>query len=257
MTENLTIDLNADAGESFGRWQVADEPSLFPHLTSVNLACGFHAGDPLSMQAAVELAKANHVAVGAHPGFPDKVGFGRRDLAASAVEVESDVLYQLGALQAFLNRAEMTMHHVKAHGSLYLKMMVDTVTARAVAEAVAAFDVRLPLVVLAGEGGELMKKTAEGIGLRTVSEAFPDRAYLANGQLAPRHLEGSVLNDAAHIAERAVGLATGQALAALDGGEVSVQADTLCLHGDNPSAPKTAAAVRHALKEAGVSVAAF
>ena len=257
MTDTLTIDLNADAGESFGHWQVADEASLFPHLTSVNLACGFHAGDPLSMQTAVELAKANGVAVGAHPGFPDKVGFGRRDLAASAEEVRSDVLYQLGALQAFLRHADMPMHHVKAHGSLYLKMMTDADTAGAVADAVAAFDPQLPLVVLAGAGGALMAKTAEDFGLKTVAEAFPDRAYLANGQLAPRRMKGAVLNDAAHIAERAVALATGQALQALDGGEVTVEAETLCLHGDNPNAPETAAAVRQALQKAGVSVAAF
>lgn len=253
----MTIDVNADAGESFGRWQVADEASLFPHLTSVNLACGFHAGDPLSMRAAVQLAKDNGVAVGAHPGFPDKVGFGRRDMAASAAEVSSDVLYQLGALQAFLTRAALPMHHVKAHGSLYLKMMVDEPTARAVAEAVAAFNAHLPLVVLAGEGGALMTKTAEEVGVRTVAEAFPDRAYLANGQLAPRSLSGSVLDDSVLIAERAVALATGQALPALDGGQVTVDAETLCLHGDNPSAPQTAAAVRQALKEAGVTVAAF
>ena len=257
MTDTPTIDLNADAGESFGRWRVADEASLFPHLTSVNLACGFHAGDPLNMQVAVELAKANGVAVGAHPGFSDKVGFGRRDLAASVEEVRSDVLYQLGALHAFLRHADMPMHHVKAHGALYLKMMTDADTAGAIAEAVAVFDPDLPLVVLAGAGGELMKKTGEDFGLRTVAEAFPDRAYLANGQLAPRRLEGAVLDDSAHIAERAVALATGQALPALDGGEVTVKAETLCLHGDNPNAPQTAAAVRQALQRAGVSVEAF
>lgn len=257
MTETLTIDLNADAGESFGRWQVADEASLFPHLTSVNLACGFHAGDPLTMQAAVGLAKANNVAVGAHPGFPDKVGFGRRDMAASADEVRTDVLYQLGALQAFLHQADTPMHHVKAHGALYLKMMTDEATARAVAEAVAAFDPRLPLVILAGEGGELMKRVAEDLGLSIIAEAFPDRAYLANGQLAPRRMEGAVLDDHAHIAERAVAFATGEVLPALDGGKVGVKAETLCLHGDNPNAPKTAAAVRQALEGAGVAVVAF
>jgi len=253
----MTIDLNADAGESFGRWQVADEASLFPHLTSVNLACGFHAGDPLSMQAAVELAKTNSVAVGAHPGFPDRVGFGRRDMQASPAEISSDVLYQLGARQAFLSRVDMPMHHEKTHGALYLKMMVDAPTATAVAEAVAAFDKNLPLVVLAGQGGELMTKAAESIGLKTVAEAFPDRAYLANGQLAPRRMQGSVLDDSGRIAERAVLIATGQALPALDGGEVTVNADTLCLHGDNPNASQTAAAVRKSLKDAGIDVAAF
>lgn len=252
-----SIDLNADAGESFGRWQVADEASLFSHLTSVNLACGFHAGDPLTMQASIKLAKENRVAVGAHPGFADKLGFGRRDMAATPAEIKADVLYQLGALQAFLAVADVPLHHVKAHGALYLKMMVDEDTGRAVAEAVAAFDAKLPLVILAGEGGELMRGVAQELNLKTVAEAFPDRAYLANAQLASRHLEGAVLSDPMQVAERAVALASGSALPALDGGDVSIQAETLCLHGDHPNSPQTAAAVRRALKGAGVSVAAF
>lgn len=251
------VDLNADAGEAFGHWRVADEAALFPHLTSVNLACGFHAGDPLTMTEALKLAKMCKVAVGAHPGFPDRVGFGRRDLAASPAEIEADVVYQLGALGAFLNRAELPMHHVKAHGALYLQMMVTETTALAVTDAVAAFGAHLPLVILAGEGGELMRRVAVAGGLSVVAEAFPDRAYLANGQLAPRRAEGAVLSDAAHIAERAVALATGGALPALDGGEVTVSAETLCLHGDHPGAAATAAAVRRALEEAGIELAAF
>ena len=148
----MTIDLNADAGEAFGRWQVADEEALFTHLTSVNLACGFHAGDPLTMRRAVERAKRFSVRVGAHPGFPDLVGFGRRDLAASPEEVYTDVLYQLGALAAFLGAEGMKMHHVKAHGALYIKMMRDEETAKAVAEAVAAFDAALTAGHIGGLG---------------------------------------------------------------------------------------------------------
>ena len=253
----MTIDLNADAGEAFGRWQVADEEALFAHLTSLNLACGFHAGDPLTMRRAVERAKRFGVKVGAHPGFPDLVGFGRRDLTASPEEVYADVLYQLGALAAFLDAEGMNMHHVKAHGALYVKMMQDEETAKAVAEAVAAFDLSLPLVVLAGSGGEVMRSQASALGLTTVSEAFPDRGYLANGQLAPRGLEGAILDDPEYVAERAVKMATGQPFRALDGSELGVEADTLCLHGDHPHAAENALAVRRVLAEAGVEVRAF
>jgi len=253
----MTIDLNADAGESFGNWKVTNEEALFPHLTSVNLACGFHAGDPLTMQSSVALAKRLNVAVGAHPGFMDKAGFGRRDMAAKASELYTDTLYQLGALQAFLTVESTPMHHVKAHGALYLKMMRDFDSALAVSEAIAAFNDALPVVLLAGSGGELMQKAAEKIGLKAVAEAFPDRAYLANGQLAPRSLEHAVLNDPEAIAERAVAMAKGEAFAALDGGMVQLKADTLCLHGDNSNAPQTASAVKQALSNSGVSVQAF
>lgn len=252
-----TVDLNADAGEAFGHWRVADEEALFPHLSTVNLACGFHAGDPLTMRRSVGRAKRFGVQVGAHPGFPDLVGFGRRDLAASPEEVYVDVLYQLGALAAFLRAEGMTMHHVKAHGALYFKMMLEPKTARAVAEAVAAFDAALPLVVLAGAGGQVMQKQAAALGLTVVTEAFPDRAYLANGQLAPRTLKGSLLDDPEEIAERAVKMATRGPLRALGGGSVVVEAATLCLHGDQPGAATNAEAVRRALAEAKIDVCAF
>ncbi len=255
-----TVDLNADAGEAFGHWRVADEDALFPQLSSVNLACGFHAGDPLTMQQAVRRAKHFGVAVGAHPGFPDLVGFGRRDLAASPEEIYADVLYQLGALAAFLRAEGMTLHHVKAHGALYFKMMRDLETARAVAEAVAtfgaAFDAALPLVVLAGEGGQTMQ-TQAAVGLRVVTEAFPDRAYLRDGRLAPRTVEGALLKGPGRIAERAVKMATGAPLDALDGGSVVLEANTLCLHGDHPQAAQNALAVRRALAAAEIAVGAF
>ena len=253
----MTIDLNADAGESFGTWQVGDDEALFPFLSSVNLACGFHAGDPLTMRRAVRLAKRQGVAVGAHPGFPDRVGFGRRDLGASPNEVYSDTVYQLGALAGFLGLESLPLHHVKAHGALYSRMGRDKATAEAVAEAVAAFDVKLPLVVLGGAGGQVMQQAAAAAGLTAVFEAFPDRAYLSSGHLAPRRRDGAVLDDPTQIAERAVALALGQALPALDGGEVTVSAQTLCLHGDNPHAPQTAQAVRRALEARGIEVATY
>lgn len=253
----MRIDLNADAGEGFGRYRAADEEALFPHLTSVNLACGFHAGDPLTMRASIALAARHGVAVGAHPGFPDRVGFGRRDLAATPDEIRADTLYQLGALSSFLRAAGLALHHVKPHGALYHRVHRDEAAAAALAAAVAEHEPSVPLVTLAGPAGRLARRAAEASGLRTVAEAFPDRAYLASGELAPRGRAGSVLAEPERIAERAVRLARGEAVAALDGGEVRVEADTLCLHGDEPAAARTAAAVRRALADAGVEVRAF
>ena len=253
----MTIDLNADAGESFGAWKLGNDEALFPFLSSVNLACGFHAGDPLTIRRAVRSAKEQGVAVGAHPGFPDRVGFGRRDLGASPDEIYSDVVYQLGALLGFLKLESLPLHHVKAHGALYSRTARDAEAAGAVAGAVAAFDADLPLVVLGGPGGAVMRQAAEAAGLITVTEAFPDRAYLADGRLVPRAQVGAVLDDPAHIVERAVALALGQALPTLDGGDVTVSAQTLCLHGDNPNAPQTAQAVRRALEASGIAVATY
>lgn len=251
------LDLNADAGESFGPWTLGRDAELFALVSSVNLACGFHAGDPLTIRRAVTLAKAHNVSVGAHPGYPDRVGFGRRSLAARPEEVFADVLYQLGALEGFLRLEGLPLHHVKPHGALYLDMARDAGTARAVAAAVAAFDPALPLVVLAGPGGETMRRAAEDAGLRAVAEAFPDRAYLPDGRLAGRAVPNAVLHDPNRIAERAVAMAQGEAFAALGGGAVRVQAETLCLHGDHPGALENARAVRAALERAGIAVRSF
>ena len=253
----MTVDLNADAGESFGPWTMGADEALFASLTSVNLACGFHAGDPLTMHKTVQLAAAHGVQVGAHPGFPDRVGFGRRDVGASFEEVYTDVLYQLGALHAFLRAQGAALHHVKAHGALYLKMMRDEATACAVAAAVHDYDASLPLVILGGPGGAVMARAAEEAGVKVVQEAFPDRAYLKNGYLASRSIEGAVIRDPRQAAARAVRMVTEGRIETLDGGETEIQAQTLCVHGDNPKAPSVAAAVRRALETAGVSVRAF
>ena len=253
----MTVDLNADAGESFGPWTMGADEALFPNLTSVNLACGFHAGDPLTMRKTVHLAATHGVQVGAHPGFPDRVGFGRRDVSASFEEVYTDVIYQLGALHAFLRVEGAALHHVKVHGALYLKMMRDEATARAVAAAVHDYDASLPLVILGGPGGAVMVRAAEEAGVRVVQEAFPDRAYLGNGYLAPRSIEGAVVRDPERAAARAVQMVTEGRVETLDGGETEIQAQTLCVHGDSPEAPDIAAAVRGALEAAGVLVQAF
>ncbi len=248
------IDLNADAGESYGHWKMGADEALFPILSSVNLAAGFHAGDPLTMQKSVRLAKKHGVAVGAHPGFPDLVGFGRRDLAVTPDQAYTDVLYQIGALAAFLRVEGMKMHHVKPHGALYLQMVRNKETAKAVAQAVKDYDPELPLVLLFGTP---MEEAAREVGVRYVREAFPDRAYLSDGRLSPRSMAGSLIRDPQKAAERAVQMVLEGKIPALDGGEVAVQAETLCVHGDNPEAVEIARAVREALLAAGVEVAAY
>lgn len=250
----MFIDLNADAGESYGAFTYGHDREIFPLVTSVNLACGFHGGSPTRIREAVALAKAHGVAVGAHPGFPDLVGFGRRDMALSPEEVYADLLYQIGALYAFLKTEGLSLHHVKPHGALYLRACRDRETARAIAEAVKAFDPEVPLVVLPGT---VYEEEARRAGLRVVLEAFPERAYLKNGQLAPRSLPGSWISDPKEAARRALRMVLEGKVEALDGGEVEVKAETLCIHGDNPNAPEVALAVRRALEEAGVEVKPF
>lgn len=250
----MTVDLNADAGESYGAFRYGHDQEIFPLITSVNLACGFHGGSPSRMREAVALAKAHGVAVGAHPGFPDLVGFGRREMAVSPEEVYADVLYQIGALHAFLRAEGLRLHHVKPHGALYLKACQDRETARAIAEAVRAFDPEVPLVVLPGT---VYEEEARRAGLRVVLEAFPERAYLKNGQLAPRFLPGSWITDPEEAARRALRMVLEGRVEALDGGEVEVKAETLCIHGDNPRGPEVAQAVRRVLEEAGVEIRAF
>ncbi len=254
---NTWVDLNADSGESFGPWRMGQDERLFPHLSSANLACGFHAGDPVTMRRAVGLAKQHGVAVGAHPGFPDRVGFGRRDMAVLPEQLYADVIYQLGALGAFMRLEGLELHHVKAHGALYLKMARDPETALAVAAAVRAYDASLPLVVLGGPGGAVMAEAVQRAGLYAVLEAFPDRAYLEDGRLAPRFMAHSVIHEPELVAERAVQMVKEGRVQALGGGVAEVGAQTLCLHGDNPNAPEIASAVRAALQEAGVGVRAF
>ena len=249
-----SIDLNADAGESFGPWKMGSDEELFPLLSSVNLATGFHAGDPLTMQRSIALARRHGVAVGAHPGFPDLVGFGRRDLAVTPEQAYADTLYQIGALAAFLKVDGMALHHVKPHGALYLQMLRNEATAEAVARAVRDYDPELPLVLLPNTH---MEAAAARVGVRYVREAFPDRAYLSDGRLAPRSMEGALIRDPERAAERAVQMVLEGKVAALDGGEVEVRAETLCVHGDNPEAVAIARAVRRALEAAGVDVRSY
>jgi UPF0271 protein len=246
------IDLNADMGEGFGAWAMGQDADLLALVTSVNIACGFHAGDPSVMDRTVAAAARAGVAVGAHPGYPDLRGFGRRPMAASPEEVETDVLYQVGALLAFARAHGARLVHVKPHGALYNQAAVDEELARAVARGTARAGKDLILVGLAGSGP--MRRAAEAEGLRYAAEAFADRAYESDGTLRSRRLAGAVITDPEAAAAQALSIARDGIVRAADGNTVRLQADTLCLHGDTPGAVANARAVGQALRAAGIAL---
>ena len=246
------IDLNADVGEGFGAWAMGSDADLLALVTSANVACGFHAGDPAVMDRTVALAVRSGVALGAHPGYPDLRGFGRRAIHADPADVERDVLYQVGALQAFARAHGTRVVHVKPHGALYNQAAEEEPLARAVARGIARAGRELILVGLAST--EVMARAAEAEGLRFAAEAFADRRYNSAGTLQSRREPGAVLTDPAAAAAQAVKIAVEGLVRAIDGREIPLRADTLCLHGDNPSALANAAAVRRGLEAAGVAV---
>lgn len=245
----MKIDLNCDLGESFGRYTLGDDASMMPLITSANIACGFHAGDASVMQATVRLAKQHGVAIGAHPGWPDLQGFGRREMTLSSDETEALVLYQIGALAAFAKAEGMELRHVKPHGALYNQSARDMALAEAVARAVKRFSVELALVGLAGSRSI---DAARGLGVRVLQEGFPDRGYMSEGMLMPRGQAGAILSSVEEVAAQAVSLA----LNGIRFGKKQIRVDTLCLHGDNVHAVENARKVRDALGRAGVEVAA-
>jgi UPF0271 protein len=249
----LRIDLNADVGESLGPWTMGDDERLIPLVSSVNIACGAHAGDPVTMLRTVRLALAAGASIGAHPGYPDLVGFGRRDMAMSAEELEAAVRYQVAAVQGVARSEGGRLRHVKAHGALYNRAAVDPAVARPIALAVARLD---PDLALVGPPGSALLAAAAEAGLRGVAEGFADRAYEPDGTLRSRRLPGAVHADPAVAAAQAVGIAVDGRVTAADGSIIAVRADSLCVHGDSPGAVGIARAVRAALEDAGVAVRA-
>ena len=248
----MRIDLNADVGESFGAYQLGDDQALIRYVTSVNIACGFHAGDPGVMRRTVRLAREAGVAIGAHPGFPDLQGFGRRELNMSPREIEDAVLYQIAALAGVAAAEGTRLRHVKPHGALYNMAAKNSEIAGAVATGIAVFD--RSLIVVGLPDSQLMDAAARA-GLRSAVEAFADRAYRSDGSLVPRHMPGAVIDGPAAVLTRALGLVRARELTAIDGSTISISADTLCVHGDTPNAPAIAAQLRRGLAEAGVLVA--
>ena len=247
------MDLNADLGESFGRWSLGDDEGLAAHITSANVACGYHAGDFRVMEATVAMCRRAGVAVGAQPGYPDMLGFGRRPMPFDADEVEWLVRYQIGALDAFCRAHGVEMQHVKPHGALYNQAAADPVLATAIARATARFSRGLALYGLASSAP--MADAADVAGLRFVPEAFADRRYRADGALQPRAEAGSVIEDPAAAAAQAVSIAVTGSVQTSDGGRLALRAQSICCHGDTPGAVTIAAAVRRALDEAAVPVA--
>jgi 5-oxoprolinase (ATP-hydrolysing) subunit A len=247
----MRIDLNADIGESFGAYKLGRDEDLIPLITSANVACGFHAGDPSVMRETVALAREYRVAVGAHPGFPDLVGFGRREINASPRDIENAVAYQIGALAGIAAAEGARLQHVKAHGALYNMAVRDATLADAIARATAA--VNRTLILLGLPGSELIA-AGRRAGLRTASEGFADRAYQRDGTLVPRTQAGAVIDDADTVVRRAVMMAKDHEVIAIDGSRVTIDIETICVHGDTPGAAALASRIRHALAEADIDV---
>jgi 5-oxoprolinase (ATP-hydrolysing) subunit A len=248
------IDINSDLGESFGSYRMGADEALLGEVTSANVACGFHGGDPRTMDATVALAAARGVVIGAHVSYPDLVGFGRRHLQVSRDELITDVLYQVGALEAFCRRHGTAVRYVKAHGALYNDLAEDEALAGALADAVLAYRGDLAVLVLAGTpaAGVLADR-----GVRVVREGFADRGYTAAGRLVPRRQPGAVLTDPAAVAERGWRIATGAAIEADDGSSLVLDVESLCVHGDTPGAVALARALRELLAARAVPTGAF
>ena len=249
-----SIDLNSDLGESFGVWQLGDDAAMLELVTSANVACGFHAGDPSTLRTVCNAAVANGVSVGAQVGYPDLVGFGRRAIDIDPLELRDVVLYQLGALDAFAQVAGTEVAYVKPHGALYHATVRDAAQAEAVVAAAADYDASL--AVLGAPDSELLR-AAEAAGLEPVPEAFADRAYLRDGRLVSRAQPDALIIEPAEVAARAVRLAVDHEVVSVDGSVVAVDARSLCVHGDTPGAVELARAVRDALEAAGITIQSF
>lgn len=248
------IDLNSDLGESFGAWTLGQDEALMTSMTSANIACGFHAGDPGVMRRTVGLAKQHGVAIGAHPGFPDLIGFGRRDMDVAPQDVEDLVLYQLAALAGIAKAHGMSLQHVKPHGALYNRACRDAALARAIARAVSAFDRTL---VLFGLPQSELINAGRREGLTVAAEAFADRAYESDGSLVSRGKPGSVIHDTGEVVARAVTMVRDRVVVAADGSILPLEVETLCLHGDTPGSGELARRIRLGLEAAGITVASL
>ncbi len=248
------IDINSDLGESFGAWSMGDDVAMLDIVTSANVACGFHAGDPAGILRTVKAAAAKNVTIGAHVSYPDKVGFGRRNMDVASDELTADVIYQIGSLQGLAKAAGTSVRYVKPHGALYNTIAHDRRQAMAVIEAIRAVDPTLILVALAGS---TLIELARSEGLTCIAEAFADRAYTPQGTLVSRREPGAVLHDPQLVAQRMLSLVRNGTLEAIDGSMVKIEADSICVHGDSPSAVEMARELRRVLEQADVSLQPF
>jgi UPF0271 protein len=250
------IDLNSDVGESFGNYQLGLDEKIIPLISSANIACGFHAGDPTVMKRTIAIAKEYGVAPGAHPGFPDLMGFGRRKMDASLDEIKDYVTYQMGALQAFAAAQGMVLQHVKPHGALYNMAVEDMEIWDAVAEVIAAVDSGLILFVMAGPWRQDLEAIGARHGIRIAFEFFGDRAYNPDGTLVSRKLPGAVIHDHERVAEKVLKMVKEGKVVCIDGTEIELAAETICVHGDNPAALELVRNIREFLLEAGFEITA-
>jgi UPF0271 protein len=241
-------------GESFGAWTMGMDTEVIRFVTSANIACGYHAGDPQVMYRTVKLAKDHGVGVGAHPGFPDLVGFGRRNMDCTPEEVRDYVAYQIGAMKAFCALHGVPLQHVKPHGSLYNMSVGNEVMIRAIVGAIAGVDRNVIYLALGGAQAPLVSKIAKEAGVKVAFEAFPDRAYTPEGKLAPRSQPGAVIKDPKVAAERALRMAKEGRIITTDGNVLEMQIDTICVHGDNPSAVELVKNIRSAIEGEGIDV---
>ena len=247
----MNVDINCDMGESFGVYRLGFDEEMMAHITSANIACGFHAGDPIVMERTISLAKNHGVSVGAHPGFPDLVGFGRRSMELTPQEIRNDLIYQVGALSAFAQIEGLFLQHVKPHGQLYNLAAKDKSMTRAICESILALGKNLILVALSGSK---MAEIASKSGLNVAREAFADRAYHRDGSLVSRKKEGSVIHDAQRVAERVIRMVQEGKVQTIEGDLIDLEVDSICVHGDTPGAVHLAKTVRKNLEEAGVRV---
>lgn len=252
--DRTTIDLNCDLGESFGHYRIGMDEAVMPYISSANIACGWHAGDPLVMNNTVKMAVKHNISCGAHPGYPDLLGFGRRTFKVNNEELKCYLMYQIGALDAFCKLNNTLLSHVKPHGSLYHAAVESEETARAVAEAISSIDQDLVFVTFAGEKGKMMAHVGEEYGLKVAYEAFPDRAYTTEGTLAPRNMKGAVITEPEKVVERAVTIATKGCVEDIDGNLIELQTHTLCVHGDNLHAVEMVKNIRQALEAQDITV---
>lgn len=247
----LKIDLNCDLGESFGNYTCGMDDEVLPHISSANVACGFHASDPMVMAATVAKAAKNGVAVGAHPGFPDLVGFGRRNMSVSPAEAKAMVQYQIGALQAFCRARGVAMQHVKPHGALYNMAGRDASLARAICEGIREVD---PGLILLGLSGSELIRAADAAGLRYACEVFADRAYEDDGSLVARSKPGAMIADEEEAIHRVIGMVVDGQVTTITGKSIPVRADSVCLHGDSPRALDFARRISGALQARGIAI---
>jgi len=248
------IDLNSDLGESYGAWRMGEDETMLGIVSSANVACGFHAGDPAGIWKTVKAAASRGVSIGAHVSYPDRVGFGRRDLDVTSGELIADVIYQIGALKGMAASAGVAVGYVKPHGALYNRIAHDPIQGQAVIDAIKAID---PSLVLMGLANAPILKLAQASGLKTVAEAFADRAYTPDGQLVSRREQGAVLHDTQLIARRMLQLARQGTLEAIDGSTITIEAQSICVHGDSPGAVAIAQEIRRAFEADGISVRSF